>query len=204
MTAWWSKCSTSGACRLLERWRRPSSETFCLMMTAPSTPAHSRRQSAKWAASQKPVITWVLSSAPRLRWCTSQRLKSPQEPHTTVKGQILQAVDSFTYLGSTLSRAVNIDAEVSNRIAKPSSAFGRLRENVWKRRELSLTTKLKVYRAVVLTTLLYACKIWTVYRRHAKPLNHVHLSCLRRLLQIKWQYPIQDAKASIPTVHTLL
>jgi len=68
-----------------------------------------------------------------------------QEPHITVKGQELQAVDSFTYLGSTLSRAVNIDAEVINRIAKASSAFGRLRENVWERRGLSLSTKLKVY-----------------------------------------------------------
>ena len=29
----------------------------------------------------------------------------------------MQAVDNFTYLGSTLSRAVNIDAEVNNRIA---------------------------------------------------------------------------------------
>ncbi|XP_063597258.1 uncharacterized protein LOC134773939 [Penaeus indicus] len=50
-----------------------------------------------------------------------------QEPHITVKGQELQTVDSFTYLGSTLSRVVNIDAEVINRIAKASSAFGRLR-----------------------------------------------------------------------------
>ncbi|XP_047497804.1 uncharacterized protein LOC125044886 [Penaeus chinensis] len=84
-----------------------------------------------------------------------------QEPHIMVKGQELQAVDSFTYLGSTLSRAVNIGAEVINRIAKASSAFGRLRENVWERTGLSLTTKLKVYRAVVLTTLLYACETWT-------------------------------------------
>jgi len=53
-----------------------------------------------------------------------------QEPHIMVKGQELQTVDSFTYLGSTLSRAVNIDAEVINWIAKASSAFGRLRENV--------------------------------------------------------------------------
>ena len=38
-------------------------------------------------------------------------------------------------------------------------------------------TKLKVYKAVVLTTLLYACETWTVYQRHAKKLKHFHLSC---------------------------
>ena len=39
----------------------------------------------------------------------------------------MQAVENFTHLGSTLSRAVNIDTEVNNRIAKASSAFDRLR-----------------------------------------------------------------------------
>ena len=66
------------------------------------------------------------------------------EPTITVKGQKLQAVKQFTYLGSTLSRAVNIDDEVNNRLAKASSAFGRLRTNVWELRGISITTKLKV------------------------------------------------------------
>ena len=43
-----------------------------------------------------------------------------QEPTITVKGQRLQVVDKFTYLGSTLSRVVHIDDEVSARIAKAS------------------------------------------------------------------------------------
>ena len=98
--------------------------------------------------------------------------KPYHEPCITVKGQKLQAVDRFTYLGSTLSRGVNIDAEVTNRIAKASAAYGRLRKNVWECRGLSTTIKLKVYCAVVLTTLLHARETWTVYKRHAKQLNH--------------------------------
>ena len=39
--------------------------------------------------------------------------KPYNEPTTTVNGQKLQVVDKFTYLGSTLSRAVHIDDEVS-------------------------------------------------------------------------------------------
>ena len=35
--------------------------------------------------------------------------KPYQEPHITVNGQNLQAVDNFTYQGSTLSRVVHID-----------------------------------------------------------------------------------------------
>ena len=84
--------------------------------------------------------------------------KPYKETNITVKGQRLQGVDKFTYLGSTLSRVVHIDNEVNARIAKASAAFGRLRGSVWDRSGIRLDTKLKVYKAVVLPTLLYACE----------------------------------------------
>ena len=59
--------------------------------------------------------------------------KPYKEPTITVKGQRLQVVDKFTYLGSTLSRVVHIDDEVNARIAKTSAAFGRLRGSIWDR-----------------------------------------------------------------------
>ena len=130
------------------------------------------------------------------------------EPHIVVKGQKLQAVDKFTYLGSTLTREANADTEINNRVAKASAAFGRLRENVWERRGLSINTKLKVYRAVVLTTLLYASETWTVYSRHAKQLNSFHMNCLRRILRVKWQDKVADTeileRTGLTTIHTLL
>uniref|UniRef100_K7F0M5 Uncharacterized protein n=1 Tax=Pelodiscus sinensis TaxID=13735 RepID=K7F0M5_PELSI len=109
---------------------------------------------------------------------------------------------------AALSHAANIDIEVTCRIAKASSAFGRLCPTVWERRGISQATKLKVYRAVVLTTLLYACETWTVYRRHARQLNHFHMTCLRRILRIRWQDKIPDtevlSRASLPSLYTLL
>ena len=113
--------------------------------------------------------------------------KPYKEPTITVKGQRLQVVDKFTYLGGTLSRVVQIDDEISARITKANTAFGRLRGSIWDQSGIRLDTKLKVYRSVVLPTLLHACETWTVYQRHAKRLNHFHTSCLRKLLKIKWQ-----------------
>ena len=78
--------------------------------------------------------------------------------------------------------------------SKASAAFGRLRGSVWDRSGIRLDTKLKVYKAVVLPTLLYACETSTVYQRHAKRLNHFHTSCLRKLLKIKWQDRIPDTE----------
>ena len=42
--------------------------------------------------------------------------KAYKEPTITVKGQRLQVVDKFTYLGSILSRVVHIDDEINVRI----------------------------------------------------------------------------------------
>ena len=117
-------------------------------------------------------------------------------------------MNRFTYLGSTLSQNATVDDEVNVRIARAGMTFGRLHANVWNRRGISLQTKLKVYRAIVLPTLLYACETWTVYQRHAKKLNHFHTTCLRKLLNIKWQDRIPDtevlAQADLPSIYTIL
>ena len=82
----------------------------------------------------------------------------PGKPHTKpnvrVNGKVLNIVDNFTYLDSTLSQHATISQEVKSRVAKASSAFGRLQQNVWACRVISLKTKLKVYQAVVVTILL--------------------------------------------------
>ena len=125
-----------------------------------------------------------------------------------MNGQTLRVVDKFTYLGSTLSRAMHIDDEVTARVANASVAFGKARANVWERNGTKLHTKLKVYKAVVLPTILYAFETWTVYQSHAKRLYHFHLSCLRKLLKIKWQDKISDTeflqKAEMQSMHTVL
>ena len=61
-----------------------------------------------------------------------------------MNGQKLKVVDKFTYLGSTLSRAVHIDDEVTARTTKASVAFGRLRANVWKRNGISWKKAVKI------------------------------------------------------------
>ena len=64
----------------------------------------------------------------------------------------------------------------------------------WERKGVSLWTKLSVYKAIVLTTLLYASETWTVYQRHAKKLKRFHLNCLRKLLRLKWQDKVPDTE----------
>nr|VZI53152.1 unnamed protein product [Spirometra erinaceieuropaei] len=119
---------------------------------------------------------------------------APNAPQISVNGTQLQVVENFPYLGSTLSHNTKIDDEVASRISKASQAFGRLRSTVWNRHGLQLSTKLKMYKAVILPTLLYGAETWTVYTRQARRLNHFHLSCLRRILRLNWQDRIPDTE----------
>ena len=116
------------------------------------------------------------------------------EPHITIHGQKLVATAKFPYLGSTMSNTATIDDEINLRVARASASFGRLRDRVWNRRGLSFETKLQVYRAVVLPSLLYGSETWTVYARHERQLQSFHMRCLRQILHVKWQDCIPDTE----------
>nr|VZI38073.1 unnamed protein product [Spirometra erinaceieuropaei] len=130
------------------------------------------------------------------------------QPQISVNGTQLQVVENFPYLGSTLSRNTKIDDEVANRISKASQAFGRLQSTVWNRHGLQLSTKLKMYKAVILPTLLNGEETWTVYAKQARRLNHFHLSCLRRILRLNWQDRIPETdvleRMGILSIYTIL
>nr|VZI18117.1 unnamed protein product [Spirometra erinaceieuropaei] len=113
-------------------------------------------------------------------------------PQISVNGTQMQVVENFPYLGSTFSRNTKINDEVDNRISKASQAFGCLQSTVWNRHGLQLSTMLKMYKAVILPTLLYGAETWTLYAKQALRLNHFHLSCLRRILRLNWQDRIPD------------
>ncbi|BHF60852.1 hypothetical protein SprV_0100382100 [Sparganum proliferum] len=133
---------------------------------------------------------------------------APNAPQISVNGTQLPVVENFPYLGSTLSGNTKIDDEVANRISKASQAFGRLRSTVWNRHGLQLSTKLKMYKAVILPTLLYGAENWTVYTKQARRLNHFHLSCLRCILRLNWQNRIPDTdvleRTGILSIYTML
>ena len=86
-----------------------------------------------------------------------------REEDIMVDGNKLNSVLEFTYhLGSTISSDGCIDDEIQRRMAKASASFGRLRQRLWNNHHVSMRVKGKIYRAIVLSTLLYGAKAWTV------------------------------------------
>ncbi|XP_038077400.1 uncharacterized protein LOC119745248 [Patiria miniata] len=117
----------------------------------------------------------------------STLLSVASRPSISIEGTELKTVDDFKYLGSVISSDGSLDKEINARICKASQALGRLRSCVLKQHNIRQTTKLKVYKTVALTSLLYGCETWTLYRRHIKQLERFHVRRLRSILGIRWQ-----------------
>jgi exonuclease III len=67
-------------------------------------------------------------------------------PVINIDDKPLNAVENFKYLGSIVSSNASMDAEITARIAKATSAFGRLVKRLWTNRGIRLGTKIEVYR----------------------------------------------------------
>ena len=116
--------------------------------------------------------------------------------------------EDFTYLGSCLFSSGSLDMEISCRLTKASSSFGRPTTRVWHERGITQKTKVAVYRAVVLISLLYGSETWTCYRRHIKKLDQFHHRCLRRLLDIRREDRVTNQEAlhcaALPGIEALI
>ena len=129
-------------------------------------------------------------------------------PCISIGDHTLEVVEDFTYLGSTISSNLSLDTELNTRIGKAATAMARLTKRVWSNTMLTINTKMRVYQACVLSTLLYGSESWTLYTRQEGRLNAFHLRCLRKILGITWQdrVPNKDvlARAKIPSMFALL
>ena len=75
-------------------------------------------------------------------------------------GGSIDWVSEFPYLGSLIAESGRTHEEVDRRIASVSRAFGALRQPIFEDLDLFITTKRYIYRASVLSVLLYGSECW--------------------------------------------
>ena len=118
------------------------------------------------------------------------------------------SLEECTYLGSVISSSLNLDLELNGRIGKASSIMGRLSRRVGENTKLTTNTKIAVYQACVLSTLMYGSECWTLHSRQEQRLNSFHLRCIRRILGISWQQNITNdevfKRVGIPSMFSIL
>ena len=129
-----------------------------------------------------------------------------REEDIMVDGNKLNSVQEFTYFGNTISSDGCIDDEIQRSMAKASASFGRLRQRLWNNHHVSMRVKGKIYRAIVLSTLLYGAEAWTVYRREVKKLHAFMMRHLRSIMRITWMVTNKEIleRTGLPSMEDLL
>ena len=99
----------------------------------------------------------------------------------TIDGQDIAEVAKSKYIEVMLNKSGNCDDEIEQRIGAASKVVGARRKLVLDGKELKNSTKMRVYNAMVLPTMLYGCETWTLQKRHEGKLQALEMRYLRRV-----------------------
>ena len=101
-----------------------------------------------------------------------------------ISGQSLSTVSNFKYLGSIISDQGS-KPEVLARIAQTTAALTRLKP-IWSDNNISLSSKLRLMRSLVIAIFLYACETWTLTAEIQRRIQATEMRCLRKILHISY------------------
>src|SRR6218665_2277867 len=103
-----------------------------------------------------------------------------------VDGNVVDMVDSFTYLGSLVDRNGRSEAELVRRIAIARNCMTSLDRNIW-RSSISVSTKIRLYSVCVLPVFLCGAETWTLTKAMAAKVDAFDQWCQRRILRIHYR-----------------
>ena len=98
------------------------------------------------------------------------------------KGQKLETVTSFKYLGSVIADEGS-KPEILFRIAQATAALTRLKP-VWIDKSISLSSKIRLMRSLVTSICLYACESWTLTAELRRRMRTMEMRYYRKILRI--------------------
>ena len=114
-------------------------------------------------------------------------------PDCVVEGNIIRQVDKFKYLGTYLAKDGSLSSEFEERLKKVNQAMGMLK-NVWNNKNFSIHTKIKIYKVMVRTILIYGHESWYSPVTTDSKFLAFENKALRRILGIKWWERISNSR----------
>ena len=101
-----------------------------------------------------------------------------QQNNAVING--IEKVSEFKYLGSCLTSNNDIKKEITERIAAGNRCFYSLLE-IFKKRYISRTTKLRIYNSIIRPIATYGCESWTLTKHLKQKLLVFENNILRRI-----------------------
>ena len=97
----------------------------------------------------------------------------------------MEVVNSFVYLETTVTDGVGSTEEIKSRAAIAKTAVSKLIK-IWKSRDITKRTKLKIIHTLVFSIFLYASECRTIKKTGTDKINAFEMRCYRQMLRIPW------------------
>jgi exonuclease III len=109
--------------------------------------------------------------------------KEPQDLglQITVKGNKLEQVKEFVYLGGQISQDGRCESDIKRRIGLTWAVFNKL-SNIWNCHNLTLKIKMQVFEAMVVPVLMHGSECWTMREEEERRILVAEMCWLRRIL----------------------
>ena len=96
-----------------------------------------------------------------------------------------ETVADFIFLGSKITADGDCSNEIKRRLFLGRKVMTNL-DSILKSRDITLSTKVRLVKAMVFPLVMYGCESWTIKIAEHRRLGAFELWCWRRLLRVPW------------------
>ena len=101
-----------------------------------------------------------------------------------IDGETVESVSDFIFLGSKLTADGDCSHEIKRRFLGRKVMTNL--DSIFKSRDLTLPTKVRLVKAMVFPVVMYGCESWTIKKAECQRIDAFELWCWRRLLRVSW------------------
>ena len=96
-----------------------------------------------------------------------------------------ETVSDFIFGGSKITAAGDCSHEIKRRLRLGKKVMTDL-DSIFKSRNITLPTKVRLVKAMVFPVVVYGCESWTVKKAERRRIGAFEMWCWRRLLRVPW------------------
>ena len=102
-----------------------------------------------------------------------------------IDGETVETVVDFIFLGSKITADGDLSREIKRRLHLGRKVMNNL-DSILKSRDITLSTKVHLVKAMVFPIVMYECESWTIKKAEFRRIDVFELWCWRRLLRVPW------------------
>ena len=102
-----------------------------------------------------------------------------------IDGETVDTVADFIFLGSKITADDDCSHEIKRRLFLVRKVMTNL-DSIFKSRDITLSTKVCLVKAMVFPVVTYRCKSWTIKKAECRRIDTFEPWCWRRLLRVPW------------------